>query len=54
MMREEYGIPHEIKVFVSKDLEKEELVVGLEDLKILSILHKEFPRKLPEQRKRWR
>ena len=28
-------------------------MVGLEDLKTLNILHKEFPRTLPEQRKRW-
>ena len=39
MVEEEYGIPHRIKVLVSKDLELDELVVGLEDLKDLGILH---------------
>ena len=39
MAEEEDGLPHRIKVLVSKDLDLEELVVGLEDLKDLGILH---------------
>ena len=49
MVQEEYGIPHKIKVLISRDLGKDELVVGLEDLKDLGILHHEFPRTLPEK-----
>ena len=30
---------------------KNELVVGLEDLKDIGILHKEFPKTLPERRR---
>ena len=45
-----HDLPHKIKVLVSKDLGKDELVVGLEDLKDLNILHKEFPKTLPEWR----
>ena len=37
-------------MLVSKDLGKEELVVGLEDLKDLGILHNEFPRTMPEKK----
>ena len=50
MVQEKHGLPHRIKVLVSKDLGKDELVVGLEDLKDLNILHKEFPKTLPEWR----
>ena len=39
---------HTKKVLVSKDLGPDELVVGLEDLKDINILHKEFPKTLPE------
>ena len=51
MVQEEHGVPHKIKVLVSKDLGKNELVVGLEDLKDIGILHKEFPKTLPERRR---
>ena len=44
MVQEEYGVPHKIKVLVSKDLGADKLVVGLEDLK-------EFPKTLPESRR---
>ena len=37
-----------IKVLVSKDLDKIELVVGVEDLKDIGIVHREFPKTLPE------
>ena len=43
IVQEDYGMPHKTKVLVSKDLGKDELVVGLEDLKALGILHKDFP-----------
>ena len=49
-MQEDYGLPHKIKVLVYKDLGKDELVVGLEDLKDLKILHQDFPKTLPEWR----
>ena len=45
-VQEEHGIPHKVKVLVSKDLGKNELVVGLEDLKDIGILHREFPEKM--------
>ena len=48
IVQEEYGMPHKIKVLVSRDLGADELVVGLEDLKDINILHKYFPRTLPE------
>ena len=48
MVQEEHGLPHKIKVLVSKDLGKNELVVGVEDLKDIGILHREFPKILPE------
>ena len=51
MVQEEHGLPHKIKVLVSKDLGKNELVVGVEDLKDIGILHKEFPKTLPERRR---
>ena len=40
IVQEEYGMPHKIKVLVSRDLSADELVVGLEDLKDINILHK--------------
>ena len=50
MVKEEYGIPHEIKVILSKDLGEESLVVGQEHLKTPKILHKGSPRTLSEHR----
>ena len=44
-MQEEHGFPHEIKVLVSRSLGQEELVMRLADLKIL---HKDFPKTLPD------
>ena len=35
---------HKINVIVSKNLGKKELVEGLEDLKAMHILHKDFPK----------
>ena len=51
MVQEEYGLPHKIKVLVSKDLGPDKLFVGLEDMKNINILHKEFPKTLPEWRR---
>ena len=51
MMQEELGLPHKIKVLISKDLDKDELVAGFEDLKDIGILHHEFPKTLPEKRR---
>ena len=51
IVQEEHGLPHKIKVLVSKDLGQDELVVCLEDLKDIVILHKEFPKTLPERRR---
>ena len=51
MIQEEDGLPLKIQVLVSKSLGKGELVLGLEDLKDLNILHKDFPRTLPEFRR---
>ena len=51
MVQEEHGLPHTIKVLVSKDLGNNELVVGVEDLKDIGILHKEYPKTLPERRR---
>ena len=48
IVEEEYGHPYTIEVLVSKDLGHEEMVVGLEDLKAMKILHKDFPETLPE------
>ena len=33
MIQEEFGLPHKIKVVISRDLGQDELVVGLEVLK---------------------
>ena len=38
MLQEELGLPHQIKVLISKD----ELVVGLKDLRDIGILHHLF------------
>ena len=51
MVQEEHGLPHKIKVLVSKDMGQDELVVGWEDLKYIDILHKEFPKILSEWRR---
>ena len=51
IVQEDDGLSLKIKVLVSKDLGEDELVVGLEDLKDLNILHKDFPRTLPEFRR---
>ena len=51
MVQAKLGLPHKIRVLISKDLGQDELVVGLEDLKDLGILHREFPKTLPEKRK---
>ena len=51
MVQEEDGLPLKIKVLVSRSLGKVVLVVGLSDLKDLNILHKDFPRTLPEFRR---
>ena len=51
IVEEEYDHPYHIQVLVSKDLGKEEMVVGLEDLKALGILYKDFARKMPNKSK---
>ena len=51
-VEEEYGYPYNIQVLVSKNLGKQELVVGLEDLKAPRILHKDFPNTMQDPR-RW-
>ena len=37
VVRESQGVPAEIRILVSKALGKEEMVIGLEDLKTLHI-----------------
>ena len=37
----------------SKDLGQDDLVVGLEDLKDIGVLQKEFPKTLPEKRREY-
>ena len=51
-MQEELGFPNKIRVLNLKDLGKDELVIGLEDLKDLGILHQEFSKTLPEKRRK--
>ena len=51
MLQEEHRIQHKIKVLVSKDMGQDEFVVGLVDLKDIGILHREFPKTLPERRR---
>ena len=51
MMQEELGLPPKIQVLISKDLDKDELVAGFEDLKDVGLLHHEFPKTLPEKRR---
>ena len=51
MVQEEHGTPHKVKVLVSKELGKNELVLGVEDLKDIGILHREFSKTLPERRR---
>ena len=43
-VRQQQGIRTEIRIIISKSLGKEEMVVGLADLKSLNLLHKDFPR----------
>ena len=47
-VQEELGFPYKISVLISKDLGREELVIGQEDLKDLGILHQDFPKTLPD------
>ena len=49
-VEEEYGHPYNIKGLASKDLGKQ--VEGLEDLKALGNLPKDFPRTMPDSRQR--
>ena len=51
MVQEDDGLPLKIRVLISRSLGEEELVVGLSDLKDMNILHKDFPRTLPEFRR---
>ena len=51
VMKEKDGWPLKIDVMVSNGLGEGELVVGLEELKELHILYKEFPRTLHEFRR---
>ena len=51
MVQEDDGLPLKINVLISRSLGKEELVLGLSDLKDMNILHKDFPRTLPEFRR---
>ena len=51
MVQEEYGMPHKIRVLVSRDLGPDKLVVGFKDLKNINILNMEFPKTLPEWRR---
>ena len=51
VVQEELGLPHKIKVLLSKDLAKDKLAVGLEDLKDICTLHREFIKTLHERRR---
>ena len=51
MLQEEHRIQHKIKVLVSTDFSQDELVVGLEDLKVIGILHREIQKTLPERKR---
>ena len=51
MVQEENVIPYKIKVLVTKDSGQNKLFVGLEDLKDIGILHREFPKTLPDKRR---
>ena len=51
MVNDKYGIPHKIKVLISRDLLQDKLVVELEDFKDLGTLHLEYLRTLPEKRR---
>ena len=50
-VRELEGIPSCFQVLVSKDIGKDEMVVGIDDLKTLHILHQDFPKTIPEYRR---
>ena len=43
-VREMEGIPSCFQVLVSRDVGVDDLVVGIDDLKTLHILHKDFPK----------
>ena len=45
------GIPSYFQVLVSKDIGKDDMVVGIDELKTLHILRADFPRTLPEFRR---
>ena len=49
MVQEENGLPHQLKVLVSKVLGQDKLVVDLEYRNDIGILHKKFPKTLPEK-----
>ena len=50
-VRELAGIPSCFQVLVSKDIGKDDMVIGIDELKTLHILHQDFPRTLPEFRR---
>ena len=50
-VREMAGIPSCFQVLVSKDIGKDDMVIGIDELKTLHILHQDFPRTLPEFRR---
>ena len=50
-VREMTGIPSCFQVLVSKDIGKDDVVIGIDELKTLHILHQDFPRTLPEFRR---
>ena len=53
-VRELAGIPIYFQVLVSKDIGRDELVVGIDELKTLHILHADFPRTLPKFRRSYK
>ena len=53
-VREMAGIPSCFQVLVSKDIGKDDMVIGIDELKTLHILHQDFPRTLPEFRRAYR
>ena len=50
-VRETEGISSCFQVLVSKDIGNDELVGGIDELKTLHILHKDFPKIIPEYRR---
>ena len=51
VVRELAGIPSYFQVLVSKDVGRDKMVVGIDELKTLHILHADFPRTLPKFRR---